>query len=210
MKFKKVLFVLLALLLLCGCGSKQKSAVAFDSSAVIIDPNATDAPVAKAATAAPAATSAPLSETIPAQTELTELAEEDPYTFYAGDVKILPRMEADPVLKALGEPAYCFEADSCAYLGKDEYYSYNGFEIAVNTVEGKRVITAIRVVDDTIRVPFQDGTLAIGDSAETVCKLFGVEPGLDQYVLHSPGVHLQIALKDGRVSVILFLAPEEY
>lgn len=209
MKRRILMFVCAALLLFCACGSKQPAAQ-IDPNAVIIDPNATDVPAAPAATQAPAATNAPIAETFPAQEELTELAEEDPYTFHAGEVSILPRMEAAPVLEALGEPAFYFSADSCAYQGKDEYYKYSGFEITVNTPEGVPVITAITVVDDTIRVPFANGTLAIGDSAEKLYEVLGVQPGQEQYDLHSSGVHLQVAVKDGRVSAILFLAPEEY
>lgn len=206
MKLRNTLPLLLALCFLCACGTK-KTAVEVDPSAVIIDPNA---PAAPAATQAPAATTAPIPETFPAQEELTELAGEDPYTFYAGDVRILPRMEADPVIRALGEPAFKFEADSCAYQGKDVYYKYNGFELTVNTPESTPVITAITVVDDTIRVPFENGSIAIGDSAEKLCSVLGLEAGQEQYDLHSPGVHLQFAVKDNRVSAILFLAPEEY
>ena len=211
MKLRKTTVILMALLLLCGCGGK-KAAVPVDPSAVIVDPNATQAPAAPAVTEAPAPTAAPAeaSEQFPAQEELTELAAEDPYTFRAGEIKILPRMEAEPILAALGEPAFRFEADSCAYQGKDVYYKYNGFELTVNTPESVAVITAITVVDDTIRVPFENGSLAIGDSAQKLSEVLGVEPGQEQYNLHSPGVHLQIAVKDGRVSAILFLAPEEY
>lgn len=211
MKLRIAVILMLVVLLLCGCGQKP-TPVAVDPSAVIVDPNATEAPAVSQAPAAqaPAATPVPIAETFPAQEELDVMAAEDPFTFHAGDVKILPRMEAAPILTALGEPAFYFSADSCAYQGKDEYYKYNGFEITVNTPEGVPVITAITVVDDTIRVAFPNGTLALGDGAQKVCDVFGVEPGAEQYDLHSPGVHLQIAIKEGRVSAILFLAPEEY
>lgn len=210
MKLGKIMMILLALCLFCGCGQKQP-VVEVDPNAVIIDPNATEAPAAApAVTEAPAAAPVPLAETFPAQEELTELAGEDPYTFHTGDIAILPRMEAEPVLKALGEPAFMFEADSCAYQGKDVYYKFNGFELTVNTPEDKPVITAITVVDDTIRVPFENGSLSIGDPAEKLCSVMGLEPGKEQYDLHSPGVHLQFAVKDNRISAILFIAPEEY
>lgn len=212
MKTRSILFMLIVLLLCTGCGSKKQT-VAIDPNAVIVNPNAASAPAVTAAPAqsqAPAATSVPIAETFPTQQELDGLAEEDPYTFHTGSIAILPRMEAEPVLALLGEPAFRYEADSCAYQGKDVYYKYNGFELTVNTPEDKPVITAITVVDDTIRVPFKNGTLAIGDTALKVCEVLGVEQGQEQYDLHSSGVHLQIGIKDGRVSAILFLAPEQY
>ena len=211
MKLKRILAFVFILCLLSGCGGKQQPVKTPDPDAVIVDPNATAVPAEPAVTAEPAPRKTPeVTEVFPAQDELTELAAEDPYTFRTGDISILPRMEAAPVLALLGEPAFTFEADSCAYQGKDIYYKYNGFELTVNTPEGVPVITAITVVDDTIRVPFENGTLAIGDSADTLSDVLGLEPGQEQYDLHSGGVHLQIAVKDGRVSAILFLAPEEY
>lgn len=213
MKLRNAMLILIALILLCGCGgSDKKPAVELDPSAVIIDPNATAAPAAPVLTQAPSAQPVivPLTESFPAQEKLTELAEEDPYTFHTGNIKILPRMEAAPVLEALGEPAFTFEADSCAYQGKDVYYKYNGFELTVNTPDDIPVITAITVVDDTIRVPFKNGSLAIGDNVQKLTDVLGLQAGQEQYDLHSSGVHLQIGIKDNRINAILFLAPEEY
>ena len=204
---QKLAVLLMVLCLICGCGgSGQPSSK--NSSAVIVDPNAVAA--TEVPQAAPAVTEAPAAEVFPEQEALTELAADDPYTFMAGDVKILPRMEAATVLEALGTPALTFEQDSCAYQGKDIYYKYNGFELTVNEPDGVAIITAISVVDDTIRVSFPSGTLAIGDSEEKLLEVLGGEAGQEQYNYHSAGVHLQVSLQDGKIRAILFLAPEEY
>ena len=77
----------------------------------------------------------------------------DKLYFASGDVKFGIFDDADSVISALGEPQGTFEADSCAYQGKDYFYYYDGFELTVNDVDGKMLITGIRVSDDTVKTP---------------------------------------------------------
>ena len=172
MKKQNLAAAALLLLLLTGCGSGKKQTL----SGVVVDPNAAKA-AAPAVTAVPAAAGTEF----PVQEELTSLATEDPYAFLTNGLKILPRMEAAPILEALGAPAFTFEADSCAYQGKDIYYKYSGFELTVNVPEDVPLITAITVVDDTIRVTFPNGTLAIGDSEAKLLEVLGGESGQEQF-----------------------------
>ena len=77
----------------------------------------------------------------------------DKLYFASGDVKFGIFDDADSVISALGEPQGTFEADSCAYQGKDYFYYYDGFELTANDVDGKMLITGIRVSDDTVKTP---------------------------------------------------------
>ena len=112
--------------------------------------------------------------------------------FEGRGVRIEPMMAADPVLSALGEPIGTFEADSCAYIGKDIFYYYPGFELTVNEVEGTNRITAVAVVDDTVITP---QGLRIYDEEEKLLSLLGgtVENGV--YTYHSGRTLLLIQVK---------------
>ena len=179
------------LLALMGCGGTAQPAE--KPGVVYLDPNA---PAAAQSTAAPApqGESAPITQGTelppPEQGEEAEPAL-DLY-FESRGVRIEPMMAADPVLSALGEPIGTFEADSCAYIGKDIFYYYPGFELTVNEVEGTNRITAVSVVDDTVITP---QGLRIYDEEEKLLSLLGgtVENGV--YTYHSGRTLLLIQVK---------------
>lgn len=81
--------------------------------------------------------------------------------------------EAAPVLEKLGEPTGTFEADSCAYQGKDLFYYYDGFELMVNDVDGVERVTGITVTDDTVANP---QGVKIGMDVTEAVELMGMEP----------------------------------
>ena len=107
-------------------------------------------------------------------------------------------MAAVPVLSALGEPIGRFEADSCAYLGKDVFYYYPGFELTVNEVEGQDVITAIAVVDDTVVTP---QGLRIYDEEEKLLSILGGTEENGIYLYQSGHTRLLIQVKEAEGDV---------
>ena len=179
------------LLALMGCGGTAQPAE--KPGVVYLDPNA---PAAAQSTAAPA----PQGEKAPVArgTELPppEQGEEaEPaldLCFESRGVRIEPMMAADPVLSALGEPIGTFEADSCAYIGKDIFYYYPGFELTVNEVEGTNRITAVSVVDDTVITP---QGLRIYDEEEKLLSLLGGTEENGVYTYHSGQTLLLIQVK---------------
>ena len=179
------------LLALMGCGGTAQPAE--KPGVVYLDPNA---PAAAQSTAAPApqGESAPITQGTelppPEQGEEAEPAL-DLY-FESRGVRIEPMMAADPVLSALGEPIGTFEADSCAYIGKDIFYYYPGFELTVNEVEGTNRITAVAVVDDTVITP---QGLRIYDEEEKLLSLLGGAEENGVYTYHSGQTLLLIQVK---------------
>ena len=180
----------MVLLALGACGSTETQP-AQKPGVVYVDPNA-----AKTATAAPAPAASPTDAPVvpeqapeqepapaPAESPAPEEGEAlqaplDLYFEYRG-VRIEPMMEAAPVLAALGEPLQAFEADSCAYIGKDLFYYYPGFELTVTEVEGVNRITAITVADDTVTLP---QGLRIYDDEEKLLSILG---GTDEDGIYS-------------------------
>ena len=179
------------LLALMGCGGTARPAE--KPGVVYLDPNA---PAAAQSTAAPApqGKKAPVAQGTelppPEQGEEAEPAL-DLY-FESRGVRIEPMMAADPVLSALGEPIGTFEADSCAYIGKDIFYYYPGFELTVNEVEGTNRITAVSVVDDTVITP---QGLRIYDEEEKLLSLLGGTEENGVYTYHSGQTLLLIQVK---------------
>ncbi len=158
MKTKMLLALLGALLLLLSaCGktapakqpTEREGVVFVDPNQVTAAPAATSVPVSVEATAAPIQAT-PEPEATQATEPEGEPAPAPELYFESKGVRMEPWMEAAPVLAALGDPIGSFEADSCAYIGKDLFYWYPGFELTVNEVDGVDRITAITVADDTV------------------------------------------------------------
>lgn len=194
----------MVLLALGACGPANTQP-AQKPGVVYVDPNA-----AKTATAAPAPAASPTDAPIvpeqapaseqapaPAASPVPEEGEApkaplDLYFEYRG-VRIEPMMEAAPVLAALGAPLQAFEADSCAYIGKDLFYAYPGVQLTVNEVEGVARITVIMVTDDTVTIP---QGLRIYDEEEKLVDLLGDTDEDDVYTYQSGQILLVIQVKD--------------
>ena len=120
-------------------------------------------------------------------------------------------MAADEVLLALGQPIGVFEADSCAYIGKDVFYYYPGFELTVNEVDGQNVITAIAVVDDTVVTP---QGLRIYDEEEKLLSILGGTEENGVYTYESGKTILLIQVRAAgdevrRIATMEYRAAEE-
>ena len=199
------------LLLLWGCGGSAQPAQ--KPGVVYLDPNA---PAAPQSTAAPALQAEAVPEATGAELPSAEEPVEEPAPalelyFESQGVRIEPMMAAAEVLSALGQPLGVFEADSCAYIGKDVFYYYPGFELTVNEVDGQNTITAIAVVDDTVVTP---QGLRIYDEEEKLLSILGEAEENGVYTYESGHVLLLIQVKaaeDGvrRIATMEYRAAEE-
>ena len=182
------------MLALAGCG-QQNAQPARKTGVVYLDPNAATAAPARAGTDAPLAPAPvqPSSGTEGGDGDSTE--PEAPLDLYIElrGVRLEPLMEAAPVLAALGEPLRRFEADSCAYVGKDVFYAYPGVQLTVNEVEGVARITLITVTDDTVSIP---QGLRIYDDEEKLLDLLGGTEDNGVYAYRSGRVELIVAMQD--------------
>ena len=167
-------------LALWGCGGGAAAPAATPKPGVVyLDPNAapkaTDTPAPAVEVQATEVPAEPVQTEVQASPAAAATPEAEPEAalelyFESRGVRIEPWMEAAPVLQALGQPIGSFEADSCAYIGKDLFYWYPGFELTVNEVEGVDRITAITVTDDTVTIP---QGLRIYDDEEKLVSLLG-------------------------------------
>ena len=220
MNRKGLIFLLILLLpALLGCGQKAAE-TKLREGVVYMDPNAAKATAAPAAPkATEAAAPAPAEATAEPRQPAAEAAEPESAApaavlelyFESKGVRMEPMMEAAPILAALGDPVGSFEADSCAYLGKDKFYYYPGFELTVNEVEGVERITVITVADDTIVTP---QGLRIYDEEDKLLSLLGGEEKNGVYSYDDGRTMLVVQVKESegdsrRVSAIEYRAVEK-
>lgn len=198
---KKSFFMGLILLmgLLCACASGARQGT------VYVDPKA-----AAGETAQSGEGEKP-EQVLPGEKEAPEPEEEqeEEYIFRSGSIAMMPLEEADEVMERLTGLLSTFEADSCAYQGKDYYYYYPGFELTVNELEGVKRITAITLVDDTIKAEFSGGALGIGDGEQLLRQVLGGEPGQSYYEFAGSRSRVQIQLMEGRITAMVFRPAEE-
>ena len=98
-------------------------------------------------------------------------ASDNSFSFVHNNVKITPNDLVDPLVTALGSDYSYYESPSCAYIGLDKCYVYQGFSIYTypddNAVDH---VLQIVLTDDTLSTP--EG-LTIGDASEKVVELYG-------------------------------------
>ena len=73
--------------------------------------------------------------------------------FEANGVRFGIYDETEQVLPALPAYSSTFSEQSCAFPGADVSYSFDGFRITTNEIDGVSRITGISVKDDTVKTP---------------------------------------------------------
>lgn len=123
------------------------------------------------------------------------------YKFKSGTLEIYIFQEFSQVKAVLGDPVNYYESPSCGYTGMDVFYQYKGFELTVNDIEGKKLITDIYIVDDTVSIP--EG-LKIGDGEDKINSLLGTNYEKDgkAYNFKDGNTLLQILVEDNVVKAI--------
>lgn len=126
------------------------------------------------------------------------------YSFVHNNVKITPNDLVDPLITALGTNYTYYESPSCAYIGMDKCYLYQGFSIYTYP-DDKGVDHVLQVIltDDSLSTP--EG-LIIGDTAQRVVELYGSNytesDGSYAYTLGK--TRLMIIMKNDRVQSIQY------
>ena len=125
------------------------------------------------------------------------------YVFLAGGVEIEVGEDADEVISRLGEPNRSASAQSCAGLGSDEIYYYNGFKIGAYREGDEAEIVSIELTNDTVAT--KEG-IKIGSPESSIKEAYGegiAFSGGIEYL--SDDCTLRFYLSIDRVSAIKYL-----
>lgn len=134
-------------------------------------------------------------------------ASNDTYSFTYKGAAIIPGMEADVALKALGEGYVKSPTiDSCAFNGKETSYDYKDFVLFVDNRDGgKFKVNTIDIKADSVDC----GGVKIGSTLEDVRKAYGNPTSEELYGLCYEKNHTQIqfiSVDEKTVSSILYKA----
>lgn len=126
------------------------------------------------------------------------------WVFKKGSVTVAMFDDADAVIKALGQYKSQYEAESCAFDGKDVIYSYPGYDILVFQEKDRNVISGVILRDDTVETPEH---ISIGSTVAEVEKAYGkFEPNTTSLRLDKGNCQLLILTDNGKVIHIQYIA----
>lgn len=152
---KKIIpMLLLAGLLISGCGSSEK----------VIERDATgksEISTQKEKNDATEAVNGSVNESV-----------QKGYLFQYKDVTISVDANMSPILDKLGEPASYFEAASCAFEGLDKIYTYNDFEIDTYPQGEEDFVSAVILKNDVVTTA--EG-IYIGCTKDEVTEAYGTD-----------------------------------
>ena len=121
-------------------------------------------------------------------------------TFSVGD-------DADRVIASLGKANHFSSAPSCAGVGTDELYVYNGFKITAHRDSERAEIIMIELTNDTLSTP---EAVRIGDSAERLTDVYGKGEDFSGGIEYSrANCILRFFLREGRIIGIRYLKKVE-
>jgi len=132
-----------------------------------------------------------------------EVPEEQPkgYLFEYKGVCIAMDMEADEIIRELGEPISCFEATSCVFDGTDKIYNYGSFELDTYELNGKDYISCIYFRDDLVTT--REG-ISLFMSRDELFAAYG-ERDIAQngeYIYEKDSMQLRFLIKEGEITSI--------
>ena len=133
---------------------------------------------------------------------------EGSYYFQTKDgVKIAIGDTDEVVTSKLGAPISETSSESCGgFEGKDYVYTYKGFRVSTTPAKNGQIVCKVELTDDSVKTP--EG-LYIGMSradVEKAMKAFTAESVGDNLVYTDGGVKLQVILRSGSVSGIVYVA----
>lgn len=130
------------------------------------------------------------------------------YCFFGGDVRFSVGDDACEVTKRLGQPNKTSRTSSCAGVGEDIVYVYNGFRVLAYSENGGERIVSIEITSDAVSTP--EG-IRLGDGIDRIMKMYGVPSERKENIVEyeSRGVRLRFVLSDGSVRSIKYLSSDE-
>lgn len=130
------------------------------------------------------------------------------FLFESKDITIAMHAEVESIIDGLGEPKNYFEAESCAFEGKEKTYSYDGFEIYTYELNSKDYVASIVLLDDSVST--REG-IYLNSSLEDVLSAYGdsYTNSFDLYTYESDKTKLLFLIENNHVVSIEYVAVVE-
>ncbi|NLJ41842.1 MAG: hypothetical protein GX352_09605 [Clostridiales bacterium] len=131
--------------------------------------------------------------------------EDKGFEFEANGVVIAMNAEMAPIIEKLGDPMEYFEADSCAFEGKERMYYYSGFEI--HTYEKEEIDHVQSVVFNDDSVSTKEGISLYSDFS-SVIDAYGEEYTLTEglYIYERGKSQIKFLVEDDEIVSIEYVA----
>lgn len=125
------------------------------------------------------------------------------YKFTYNNTDVYMHAKADTIIAGLGKYTDCFEADSCAFQGKDKIYTYPGFKVYTYQKDSAEYILSVELVDDSVATP--EG-IEIGSKAAKVVEKYGnsYQDTVGAYKYTKDKSNLTFIIKNDEVTGILY------
>lgn len=127
------------------------------------------------------------------------------YAFVANDVSVEVDGDFSKFESGLGTPANYYEAPSCAFGDLDKVYTYGGFEIDTYQTEGVDRVSAVVFLDDSVSTPEGLSIGDSADKAKELYGN-ATSSDDAQMTFEKGGMKLVLLLNDGTVSTIEYLS----
>lgn len=88
--------------------------------------------------------------------------------------------DVEPVIKSLGDDYTLNEANSCAYIGKDKAFSYDGIIISTLPIDGRDVICEVYITSEDYET---SKGIRVGQNKSHIEEIYGKNYTLDDGVL---------------------------
>lgn len=127
------------------------------------------------------------------------------YVFEYQGVTVSIDALAAPVLESLGEPASYFEAASCAFEGLDRMYTFGSIEIDTYPAEDGDRISTILLKDDMVQTPEGVGLfMTKADMTAAYGENYTEENGMAVY--EKDGMKLRFILENEEITSIEYVS----
>ncbi len=124
------------------------------------------------------------------------------YSFSVGEVVLSIGDNADLAIQRLGRCNFSSSAPSCAGVGEDEIYVYNGFKLFAHRDGENAEIVSIELTNDTVSTA--EG-IEIGDRAECLLEVYGEGRSIgDAVEYNGDGCKLRFTIRDGKIKFIKY------
>lgn len=130
----------------------------------------------------------------------------DAFWFESNGRVIEMGMDAEDIFARLGRLGSedIFVSTSCAFVGEDKIFYYDGFIINTFPLDGRDYVLSITLEDEALKTPEGVG---LGDTFDEMTAVYGTEyeEELIRYIYRKGGTRLEFLVEDGVIADVTYM-----